>query len=168
MILSEFGDRGTAMTMCRIPGLVPLACAITILLVTLMGSPTRAANPLSGTYLLYYEQTFKSCGPKIAPVEVRVSVELIDSTMRVKAPDGFLGINIVEADFDAASGRFKRRVEKRVNLGPTQANLILDLKGRITKQGDKPEIQFEVLFDKVGDDPAWNCKVEGKGRANKV
>jgi hypothetical protein len=156
------------MTTFRIRGLVLLAFALTILLITLMGNPTRAANPLSGTYLLYYEQTFKSCGPKIAPVEVKVSVELMGNTMRVKAPEGFLGINIVEADFDAASGRFKRRVEKRVNLGSTQANLVLDLKGRISKQGDKPEIQFEVLFDKVGDDPAWNCKVEGKGRANKI
>jgi hypothetical protein len=126
------------------------------------------AGTLSGTYLLHFEQTSKSCGPKIRPVEMEVGLEVSNGRMHVTAPPGFLGIKMLEADFDSQRNEIKTHAKKRIDLGPTQATLTLDLKGRFAKKGDKPEIRFELAFDKNADDPSWNCKVAGKGWAKKL
>jgi hypothetical protein len=45
----------------------------------------------------------------------------------------------------------------------------LTVEGKVEKQGKKPEIVYQITFDKeVAEDPDWNCKVTGKGRARKL
>lgn len=152
----------------------PLASALGVvaLLFLLLGNaltpPAGAADPLSGTYLVRYEQTEKSCGPKIRPVEARVSIEVTADRLRVSWPEGFLGIQLIDVRFDPQQGGFADRISRRVDLGPTQATLTLDVNGHVIRKDEQPEIEFKVQFDKTADDPAWNCKVAGKGLARKI
>lgn len=139
-----------------------------LVLIGIQANRTALAETLSGIYLLHFEQTLKSCGPKILPVEMKVGLEVLNGRMHLTAAPGFLGIKMLEADFDPQRNEIKTHVKKQVDLGPTQAILTLDLKGRVATEGDKPEIRFEVLFDKSADDPSWNCKVVGKGWAKKL
>lgn len=123
---------------------------------------------LSGNYNLHFEQTSKSCGAKISPVDVDVAINFSDSRINMKFPSGFLGINILDAKYDSQNGTFKDQLKQRVNLGSTKANLTLDIKGKLVNQSSKPEIRFDITFNKTADDPDWNCKVKGKGLAKKL
>ena len=131
-----------------------------------MAAPSPAS--LSGDYQIHFSQTDKNCGAKISPVDATVSINFSASSVTIKFPSGFLGINILKAKYDSQNGTFKDQIKQRVNLGSTEANLILDVNGKLTNQSDKPEIQFNISFNKVADDPAWNCKVQGKGLAKKL
>jgi hypothetical protein len=136
-----------------------------------LGHATTAtsADPLSGTYLLHFEQTSKSCGPTIKPVQTEVSLDVDGDTLRIRNLRGLFGVQIIEAVLDRRTGQFAQHVERRVDLGPTQANLTLDVKGEVSsRQKGGQEIRFDVTFDKVADDPAWNCRVTGKGRASRI
>ena len=123
---------------------------------------------LTGDYQLYFEQTSKTCGDKISPVEVKVRIIFSDSDVTMKFPSGFLGINILKAKYNSQAGTFDDQLEQRVSLGSVHATLALDIKGKLASQGGNSDIQFEVLFVKTADDPEWNCNVKGKGRARKL
>jgi hypothetical protein len=145
-----------------------LVIAFSLALIVIQTNRLALAESLSGTYRIHFEQTSKSCGPTIPPLETEVVLQFSNNRMRVKAAPGFLGVDVLEADFDRQRNEIRTHMTKRVNLGPTQAKLTLDLKGRVNEKGKKPEIQFETSFDKTADDPAWNCKVRGKGWARKL
>jgi len=127
-----------------------------------------SAKSLSGDYQLHFEQTAKSCGAKISPVDVKVTVKFSDTNINMKFPSGFLGINILDAKYNAQNGTFKDQLKQNVNLGPTKADLTLDINGKLINQNSKPEIQFDISFNKIADNPDWNCKVQGKGLATKL
>ena len=131
-----------------------------------MAAPS--AKSLSGNYQLHFEQTSKNCGAKISPVDVKVAIKFSDTHINMKFPSGFLGIDILDAKYNAQNGTFKDQLKQRVNLGTTKANLTLDVNGKLTNQSSKPEINFDVSFNKVADNPDWNCKVQGKGLATKL
>lgn len=128
----------------------------------------QSTEELSGDYRLHFEQTSKSCGAKIAPVDVDVALVFSGSNVRMKFPSSFLGISILDTKFNPQSGTFNEQLKQRVNLGPVEADLMLTIKGEIINLGDDAEIRYEVIFDKIADDPDWNCKVTGKGRARKL
>jgi len=86
----------------------------------------------------------------------------------MKFPRGFLGINLLNAKFNSQTGTVKDHLEQRVSLGPAEATLILDITGNLVHQGTNSEISYKVSFNKTADDPAWNCKVTGKGWAKKL
>lgn len=143
---------------------------VLLLLIGVQNSGMAAESPasLSGDYRLHFEQTSKSCGGKISPVDVNVTLNFSDTNVAMSFPSGFLSINFLEAKFDPQTGTVNDHLEQRVSLGPTEANLTLDIKGNIVSQDNNTEFLFEVSFDKTADDPAWNCKVTGKGRAIKL
>ncbi len=147
--------------------------ATAILLLFLISIPNAiiaAQSPasLSGDYQLHFEQTSKTCGDKISPVDVKVTINFSDTDVTMKFPSGFLGINILKAKYNSQAGTFDDQLEQSVSLGTVQATLALDIKGKLVKQGSKTEIRFEVAFSKTADDPDWNCKVMGKGSAKKL
>jgi hypothetical protein len=132
------------------------------------GMAAESAASLSGDYRLHFEQSSKSCGAEIGPVEANVTLDFSESSVAMSFPSGFLGINFLEAEFDPQTGTVNDHLEQRVSLGPTEATLTLDIEGSLVSQGDNIEIHYEVSFDKIADDPAWNCKVTGKGRMIKL
>lgn len=71
-------------------------------------------------------------------------------------------------NYDSKAGTVSDHLEQRVSLGPTEATLSLDIKGNLVNRDSKPEIRYEISFNKTADDPDWNCKVRGKGRINKL
>lgn len=127
-----------------------------------------APDSLSGAYLLYYEQTSKSCGPTFRPLEFEIWIDVADDSIRITSLWGFYGFRIIEASLDRRTGRFAHHVERRADLGSTQATFALDLNGRIDPRSSGPELRFDLVFDKLADDPAWNCRVTGKGRASRI
>jgi len=132
------------------------------------GSAALSTDALSGEYRLHFEQVSKSCGSKISPVDVNVEFVFSESNVTMKFPSGFLGIDILNAKFDSQTGSFNDQLKQSVNLGSTQANLTLNINGKLANQSSNPEIRFDVSFDKTADDPDWNCKVTGKGVAKKL
>ena len=151
----------------------PVLFASLLLFVATQGyDPFARAAPatpdsLSGNYRLHFEQTSKSCSAMISPVDTNVTLTFSDSSVTMKFPQGFLGIQLLEASYDPKKGKLQDRLEKRVSLGPTQATLVLDIDGNV-KRSQIPEVRYEIVFDKIADDPAWNCKVTGKGSARKL
>ena len=147
--------------------------AIIILLLPLISlqNLSRAAQSpasLSGDYQLHFEQTSKTCGDKISPVDVKVTINFSDTDVTMKFPSSFLGINILKAKYNPQSGTFDDQLEQSVSLGSIQATLAMAIKGKLVKQSGNSDIQFEVSFVKTADDPEWNCKVTGKGLAKKL
>ena len=132
------------------------------------GMAAESAASLSGDYRLHFEQSSKSCGTEIGPVEVIVTLDFSESSVAMRFPSEFLGVKFLEAEFDSQTGTVNDHLEQRVSLGPTEATLTLDIEGSLVSQGDNTEIHYEVSFDKIADDPAWNCKVTGKGRIIKL
>lgn len=128
----------------------------------------QSPDSLSGDYRLHFEQTSKTCGAKISPVDIDVTLNFSDTNVAMKFPGGFLGINFLDAKFDPQTGTVNDHLERRVSLGPTEATLALDIKGKLVNRDTDPEIRYDVSFDKTADDPAWNCKVTGKGWARKL
>jgi hypothetical protein len=144
-----------------------------ILLLTLVniqnvGMAAQSAESLSGEYQLYFEQTSKTCGNKINPVDLRVTINFSDVDVTLRFPSGFLGIDILTAKYDAQTATFDDQLQQSVNLGPVKAILALDIKGKLVKQSANPVIEFDISFSKTADDPDWNCKVTGQGRAKKL
>jgi len=139
-------------------------------LVSIQNAAMAAQSPdsLSGDYRLHFEQTSKTCGAKISPVDTNVTLNFSDSNVSMKFPRGFLGINLLNAKFNSQTGTVKDHLEQRVSLGPAEATLILDITGNLVHQGTNSEISYKVSFNKTADDPAWNCKVTGKGWAKKL
>jgi hypothetical protein len=139
-------------------------------LINIQNAALAAQSPssLSGDYRLKFEQTSKTCGAKISPVDINVTLSFSESNVTMKFPRGFLGINILKAKFNPQTGAINDHLEQRVSLGPTEATLTLDIKGNLVNQDRNPEIRYDVSFDKTADDPAWNCKVTGKGQAKKL
>lgn len=132
------------------------------------GIAAQSPDSLSGDYRLHFEQTSKTCGTMISPVDINVTLKFSDTNVAMKFPRGFLGINVLNAKFDSQTGAVNDHLEQRVSLGPTEATLTLDIKGNLVNQDSNPEIRYEVSFVKTADDPAWNCKVAGKGQARKL
>ena len=132
------------------------------------GMAAQSPDSLSGDYRLHFEQTSKTCGVKISPVDTNVTLNFSDANVSMKFPRGFLGINLLNAKFDSQTGTVNDHLEQRISLGPTEATLTLAIKGNLVNQGKNPEIHYQVSFDKTADDPAWNCKVTGKGWAKKL
>lgn len=132
------------------------------------GMAAQSPGSLSGEYRLHFEQTSKTCGAKISPVDINVTLNFSDTSVAMKFPSGFLGINFLDVDFDSKTGTVSDHLEQRVSLGPTEATLALDIKGKLVNRDSNPEIRYDVAFDKTADDPAWNCKVTGKGWARKL
>jgi hypothetical protein len=139
-------------------------------LISIQNTGVAALSPdtLSGDYQLQFEQTSKTCGAKISPVDISVKLTFSESNVTMSFPSGFLGINFLNAKFNPQTGAINDHLEQRVNLGPTEATLALDIKGNLVDQDSNPEIRYDVSFNKTADDPAWNCKVKGKGRAKKL
>ena len=139
-------------------------------LISIQSVVTAAQSPasLSGDYQLHFEQTSKTCGDKISPVDVKVTINFSDTDVTMKFPSGFLGINILKAKYNSQAGTFNDQLEQSVSLGAVQATLGLDIKGKLVKQGSNSDIRFEVSFTKTAVDPEWNCKVTGKGSAKKL
>ncbi len=128
----------------------------------------QSPDSLSGDYRLHFEQTSKTCGAKISPVDINVTLNFSDTNVAMKFPSGFLGINFLDVNFDSQTGTVNDHLEQRVSLGPTEATLALDIKGKLVNRDSNPEIRYDVSFDKPAADPAWNCKVTGKGWARKL
>jgi len=149
----------------RVAAIIFLLPLFSILnLVSAAGSPAS----LSGDYRLHFEQTSKSCGAKISPVDINVTFNFSDTNVTMSFPNGFLGIDFLDAKFDPRTGIVTDHLQQLVSLGATEATLALDIKGNVVSEGTNTEIHFEVSFDKTADDSAWNCKVTGEGQATKL
>ncbi len=133
-----------------------------------LGLAAESPASLSGDYRLHFEQTSKTCGAEISPVDINITLDFSDTSVAMSFSSSFLGINFLEANFDPQTGIVDDHLEQRVSLGPTEANLTLDIKGKLVSRGDNTELLLEVSFDKTADDSAWNCKVTGKGSAVKL
>ena len=149
----------------------PANLFLLLLIVSIPGSAiaTESADALSGKYRLHFEQTSKSCGEEIPPVDVDVAFVFSENQVSLRLPSEFLGFSLLELKYDSDSGEFNDRLQQSVNLGPVQGELSLQIEGRITGQGENPEVVYNFNFDKtVAEDPDWNCRVTGKGTARKL
>ena len=122
---------------------------------------------LAGDYDLYYEQTAKDCGALIDPIETSIRLRTGNGKLRVQFPSGILGVTVLEADYGGGTDEIIQEFSQRVDLGETKATLKLTLRARIRKKADKPQVLFTIVFNKIADDPAWNCRVSGHGIATK-
>jgi hypothetical protein len=150
----------------RLATLFPL-----LLIASVPGSAfaAQSVDGLSGKYRLHFEQTSKSCGEKLPPVEVDVTFVFSATQVNLKFPSGFLGFNLLDLKYDPESGEFNDRLQQTVNLGSVQADLSLQVEGRVKGKDKNPEVVYEITFDKkVAEDPDWNCRVTGKGTARKL
>lgn len=143
-----------------------LACALS----SQSAQAAEAVSPeaLSGDYKLHFEQTAKDCGPRIEPVDINVSLHAADGKLQLRFPTGFLGITVLEVDYDGSGDEIIRDFEQRVDLGPTAATLKFTLRARVQTQSGRPQFSYTVVFDKIADDPDWNCRVVGRGWARKL
>jgi len=143
-----------------------LACALS--LQTAQAAEAVSPQALSGDYELHFEQTAKDCGPRIDPVDINVSLRATNGKLQMRFPSGFLGITVLEADYDGSRDEIIKEFEQRVDLGSTAATLKLTLRARIHTQAGRPVLNYTVVFDKIADDPDWNCRVVGRGWARKT
>ena len=132
------------------------------------GAEAVAPQALSGDYSLHFEQTAKDCGPRIDPIDINVSLRATDGKLQMRFPSGFLGIKVLEADYDGSGSEINQQFEQRVDLGATAATLKLTLQATVQTRAGQPEFNYTVVFDKIADDPDWNCRVEGAGWAKKT
>jgi len=135
-----------------------------------LAQAAEAVSPqaLSGDYKLHFEQTAKDCGPRIDPVDINVSLRVTDGKLQVRFPSGFLGITVLEVDYDGSGDEIIQEFEQRVDLISTAATLKLTLRARVQTQAGRPQFNYTVVFAKIADDPDWNCRVVGRGWARKT
>lgn len=145
-----------------------LATACALSLQPALAADAVSPQALAGNYRLHFEQTAKDCGPRIEPIDANISLRAVDGKLQVRFPTGFLGITVLEADYDGSRNEIIQEFEQRVDLGPTAATLKLTLRARIQTQAGRPQINYTVVFDKIADDPDWNCRVSGRGWARKT
>jgi hypothetical protein len=81
-------------------------------------SAAQSTDTLSGNYRLHFEQTTKSCGQKIPPLDVDVAFEFSRSNVSMKFPSGFLGISLLDVKFNPGTGIFKDQLMKRSAWAP--------------------------------------------------
>ena len=143
-----------------------LACALS--LQPALAAEAVSPQALSGDYRLYFKQKSKDCGKVIEPIDTEVTLRAVDGKLKVQFPSGFLGITVLEADYDGSRNVIIQEFEQRVDLGPTAATLKLTLRARIRSDSNRVKIDYTVVFDKIADDPAWNCRVVGRGWATKI
>ncbi len=129
--------------------------------------PTRPDPKLSGAYKMQFEQTRKSCGDILQPLEVRVDLTVSGDQVKARLSKDFMGIRELTMSYDAGSGRLNARDSRQVKLADAQVELELDLDGTLTG-GEQPEFEFEARLSKTGEDPSVDCEIEAQGRGTPI
>ena len=130
-------------------------------------SPKR--NPhLSGEYRLRFHQKSKSCGPPLPEMEILATIAVFRDHLVAEFPEPFLGLQSLSAEFQPDRLEFHSRGEQRIDLGPAGVWLTLEVWGRFFRETELPELDFEIWFRKLGEDPDWDCEVTAEGQGKKV
>ena len=68
-----------------------------------------------------------------------------------------------ETDYDPASGRFNTDTEEQTRERGTVVEFSLQLSGTLNKDATPPELEYEFVLDKRGEERGWDCEIEGRG-----
>ncbi len=129
--------------------------------------PSRPDRKLSGAYKMQFEQTRKSCGDILQPLEIRVDLAVSGDQIKARFSKDFMGIRELTLSYDPDSGRVSAQDTKQVKIADAQVDLELDLDGNLIA-GEKPEFEFEARLTKSGEDPGIDCEVEAQGRGTPI
>ncbi len=129
--------------------------------------PSRPDPKLSGAYTMQFEQTRKSCGDILQPLEVRVDLAVSGDQVKARFSKDFMGIRELKLSYDPDSGRVNAQDSRQVKLADAQVDLELDVDGTLIA-GEQPEFEFEARLTKSGEDPSADCEVEARGRGTPV
>jgi thiol-disulfide isomerase/thioredoxin len=117
----------------------------------------------SGTYKISFEQTDKSCGELIPPMDILAEVTVYGDRIELRSTRPYLGLRTLKVPYDPQSGKFEGNIadgsrEKGVNV-----ELALAISGTLSPDSQPPELDYEFSVEKTGAEPGWECDIEGSG-----
>jgi len=122
----------------------------------------------SGTYKLIIEQTSKSCGPTVPPMEVIAEVKVFEDSVSARFTRPFLGVRQLTAEYSAGSGTFEVDQEQIAKEKGKPVELSVEASGQFVDLDGTPILEFDFVLDKRGEDPTLDCDFAGHGEGGRI